>query len=66
MSADVIREHLPELVAQLSPEEWEWSAIGDNTLVAWNWATSLERDHGVDHQEALRVVRAELVPAGTP
>lgn len=60
--AQVLQDLAPLLERELAPEPWEWGAIGDNTLAAWNWAKKLERDYGVDHQAALRFVKRNYVP----
>lgn len=63
MSAErVLHDLKPLLIRELAPEPWEWTAIGDNTLAAWDWARKVERDYGIDHQEALRFVQREIVP----
>jgi hypothetical protein len=62
---DAIHRRLPELIAELVPDEFEWGPIGDNTLAAWNWAMQLEREDGIDHQVALRVAREVQVTAPT-
>jgi hypothetical protein len=60
------RDLLPLLEKELSPNEWEWSPIGDNTLAMWNWAKKLELDHGINHQVALRIAKDEFFPNSAP
>lgn len=49
---------LPKLENQFSDKPVAYVIpLGDNWLAAWNWARSLERDEGIDHQHALRVAR---------
>lgn len=59
---DRIRERLPELQVLLAPEHWQWYAIGDNTLAAFNFAAQIEREEGIDRDVTLALIRDELVP----
>ena len=60
---DRVRARLPELQVLLSPEDWEWSPIGDNTLAAFNFAAQIEREEGIERNVTLALVRDEVVPA---
>jgi hypothetical protein len=54
--ASEIEDHLPALEANFTGKEVDFVIpLGDNWLYAWEWAKMLERDHGIDHQAALRV-----------
>lgn len=54
-----IEDHLPALEAQFTGDPVDFvMPLGDNWLSAWDWARRLERDHGIDHQAALRVAYA--------
>lgn len=55
-----IRAALPSLERQFTGHDVDFVIpLGDNWLAAWNWALRLEREQGVDHQAALRVVHAK-------
>lgn len=51
-----IEGHLPALERQFTDRDVDFIVpLGDNWLAAWEWASDLEREHGIDHQRALRV-----------
>lgn len=56
--SNVTEEHLRLLETRFTDDPVDFVIpLGDNWLSTWEWAKMLEREYGVDHQEALRVAR---------
>jgi hypothetical protein len=52
---NVTEEHLRLLEQRFTDDPVDFVIpLGDNWLSTWEWAKMLEREYGVDHQEAIR------------
>jgi hypothetical protein len=54
-------ESLDEFIASLSPHEWEWGPIGDNTLGYCNWCKGIARITGDDYSDVFARYRERVV-----